>query len=154
MWARWWWHPNQAHNGYIETYLNLGWVGVAILVAVLVATFRKSRHELLRDLDLGRLRFGFLFVIIAYNYTEAAFKGVHLVWTMFHLVAIDYSARHALTPAARPAVAAATVPALEPAAAALLPSRHPRVPPRPSARGATTLPRLTPPSGTRSWKWR
>ena len=31
IWATSSWHPNQAHNGYIETYLNLGIVGLAIL---------------------------------------------------------------------------------------------------------------------------
>jgi hypothetical protein len=29
-------------------------------------------------------------VILAYNFTEATFKGVHLVWTVFYLIAIDY----------------------------------------------------------------
>ena len=24
LWAEHWWHPNEAHNGYLETYLNLG----------------------------------------------------------------------------------------------------------------------------------
>src|SRR5262245_12945831 len=28
LWAKWWRQPNQAHNGYIETYLNLGPAGV------------------------------------------------------------------------------------------------------------------------------
>jgi O-antigen ligase len=87
---RWWWHPNQSHNGYIETYVNLGWVGVFLLLGAIFATFRKGRAALFRDLDEGRLRLAFLFAILAYNYTEAAFKGVHLVWTMFHIVAIDY----------------------------------------------------------------
>jgi O-antigen ligase len=89
MWAKWWWHPIQAHNGYIETYLNLGWVGVAILVALIIATFRKARRELIHNLDFGRFRLGVLFAIILYNYTEATFKGVHLVWTFFYLIAID-----------------------------------------------------------------
>jgi O-antigen ligase len=90
MWAKWWWHPIQAHNGYIETYLNLGWIGLLILVGVLFATFRKSRRELLQNLEFGRFRLGVLFAIIVYNYTEAAFKNIHLVWTLFHLIAIDY----------------------------------------------------------------
>ena len=90
MWAKWWWHPIQAHNGYIETYLSLGWIGLLILVGVLFATFRKSRRELLQNLEFGRFRLGVLFAVIVYNYTEAAFKNIHLVWTLFHLIAIDY----------------------------------------------------------------
>jgi O-antigen ligase len=90
MWERWWWRPNQSHNGYIETYVNLGWVGVFFLGGAIFATYRKGRSALLRDVNEGRLRLAFLLAIVLYNYTEAAFKGVHLMWTMFHLVAIDY----------------------------------------------------------------
>jgi O-antigen ligase len=90
LWAKWWWHPNEAHNGYLETYLNLGWVGVLILAGVLVASFRKSRRELLRNLDFGRFRLALLLAIVAYNYTEATFKAVHLLWTMFYIIALDY----------------------------------------------------------------
>ena len=90
LWKKWWWHPNQAHNGYIETYLNLGWLGVFILTGVLIATFRKCRLELLRNVDFGRFRLGVLLAILTYNYTEASFKGVHLVWTLFYMIAIDY----------------------------------------------------------------
>jgi len=90
LWSKWWWRPNQAHNGYIETYLNLGYVGVAILLCMLIATFRKSQIELGRNLDFGRMRLGVLAAIIVYNHTEATFKAVHLVWTAFYLVAMDY----------------------------------------------------------------
>lgn len=90
LWRKWWWHPIQAHNGYIETYINLGGVGVLLLAAMLVSTFYKAKAELRRDLDFGRLRLGVLVAVIVYNYTEATFKGVHLVWTMFYLISIDY----------------------------------------------------------------
>lgn len=95
LWEKWWWRPNQAHNGYIEVYLNLGLVGLFLLVGLIVSTFHKIKAELMRDLDMGRLRLAFLFVILAYNYTEATFKGVHLVWLVFHLIAIDYRTFHA-----------------------------------------------------------
>src|SRR5439155_20575001 len=26
--AKHWWGPNQAHNGYLEMYINLGWIGI------------------------------------------------------------------------------------------------------------------------------
>ncbi|MGR9107677.1 MAG: O-antigen ligase family protein [Gammaproteobacteria bacterium] len=90
LWAKWWWQPNQAHNGYIETYLNLGGIGVFLLAGMIYSTFRKSSRQLLTDFDFGRLRLGYLFAIILYNYTEATFKAVHLVWTIFHIIALDY----------------------------------------------------------------
>ena len=90
IWEKWFWRPNQAHSGYIETYLNLGAVGVFLLIGLIVSTFRKISKQLLSDFDFARLRLGFLFAILFYNYTEATFKAVHLVWTIFHIIAIDY----------------------------------------------------------------
>ena len=89
MWAKWWWRPNQAHNGYLETYLNLGWIGVVLLVAMILATFRKITTRLVDDFEFGRLRLAFLFAILVFNYTEASFKAVHFLWTMFYIIALE-----------------------------------------------------------------
>jgi exopolysaccharide production protein ExoQ len=122
MWAKWWWRPTQAHNGYIETYLNLGWIGVAILAALLVMTFRKARIELLRDVDFGRFRLAVLFAIVAYNYTEATFKALHPLWTLFYLIATDLpSARDSR---ARGQTVSAPL-STSPARRLAVPARHP-----------------------------
>jgi O-antigen ligase len=88
---KWAWQPNQAHNGYLETYLNLGLVGLAILMFLLFATYRKSSRTLLRDFEWGKCRLGFLFSVIVFNWTEATFKALHLVWFAFYIIAIDFS---------------------------------------------------------------
>lgn len=90
LWATRWWHPNEAHNGYLETYLNLGLVGLLLLVAMLIATFRKGRRALLRGFEFGRFRIGLLMAILAYNWTEASFKALSLVWFVFYFSALDY----------------------------------------------------------------
>jgi exopolysaccharide production protein ExoQ len=84
------WVPNEAHNGYLETYLNLGLIGLLLLICLLVATFRKARAELLTNLAWGRLRFAFLTAVIFANWTEAKFRGLSVVWFAFYLIAIDY----------------------------------------------------------------
>jgi O-antigen ligase len=91
IWSLWEFHPNQAHNGYLETYLNLGWIGVVLLLVMILSAYRKARAELLRDFDFGRLKMSVLFAVIAFNYTEAAFRGLHFIWTMFFLISIDYA---------------------------------------------------------------
>jgi O-antigen ligase len=90
LWAQFQFHPIQAHNGYIETYLNLGWIGIVLLIGQFVGTFQKIQLDLLRRFEFGRLRLAFLLAIILYNYTEAAFAAVSFVWTMFFLIAVDY----------------------------------------------------------------
>ena len=90
LWAKWWWHPNQAHNGYIETYLNLGMLGVVILAGLILSTFRKIRRELLTNLDLGRFRFSLFIAILIFNYTDAIFKALHPLWFLFYIIAMDY----------------------------------------------------------------
>jgi exopolysaccharide production protein ExoQ len=84
------WEASEAHNGYLETYLNLGLVGLILLVGLLGATFFKVRRELLRDFEWGRFRLGFFVAVIFYNWTEAAFKSLHPVWFVFYIIAMDY----------------------------------------------------------------
>jgi len=84
------WQPNEAHNGYLETYLNLGLVGLFMLFGLIVATFRKIRFDLFRNPDWGRFQLGFLAAIVFYNLTEATFKGLSLTWFVFFVIAMRY----------------------------------------------------------------
>jgi exopolysaccharide production protein ExoQ len=82
--------PNEAHNGYLETYLTLGSIGVLLLIGLFVATFWKIRVELFRNFEIGRYRLGFLAALVLYNWTEAAFKTTSPLWFVFYLIAMDY----------------------------------------------------------------
>jgi exopolysaccharide production protein ExoQ len=84
------WHANEAHNGYLETYLNLGVIGLFLLIGMFIATFWKSRRELITNFEFGRFRLALLVAIIVYNWTEAAFKNVSPTWFVFYLIALDY----------------------------------------------------------------
>jgi exopolysaccharide production protein ExoQ len=93
IWSTHWWHPTQAHNGYLETYLNLGLVGLAILLGFIASIFFKIRVELLRNFEWGRFRLGLFVAILLHNWTEASFRGLGLSWFMFHIIALEYSNR-------------------------------------------------------------
>jgi O-antigen ligase len=82
--------PNEAHNGYLETYLTLGSIGVLLLIGLFVATFWKIRRQLFRNFEIGRYRLGFLAAVVLYNWTEAGFRTVSPLWFAFYLIAMDY----------------------------------------------------------------
>jgi len=89
--------PNQAHNGYIEMYLNLGCVGLLFFFGVIVSSVLKSREMLVSTPEMtegvvwGRFGIAFIAVYLFYNYTEAAFKSPHFLFAIFLLFAIKVS---------------------------------------------------------------
>lgn len=98
LWKQFNFHPIQAHNGYIEIYLNLGWIGIVLVIGQFVGTFQKIQRELIKRFEFGRLRLAFLLAIILYNYTEAAFAATSFLWTMFFLIAVEYPSLRAPLP--------------------------------------------------------
>jgi O-antigen ligase len=77
----------QAHNGYIDAYLNVGIIGLALIVLAIAAGLLKAQRQLEREYAYAVLKIALILVAIAYNYTEAAFKPVHNVFLLL-LVAI------------------------------------------------------------------
>jgi exopolysaccharide production protein ExoQ len=94
-WTKYWWQPNQAHNGYLEVFLNSGWVGVALLGFLFMWGYRNIVGALSSDHELGSLRLAFFVAAVLYNLTEAAFKVIHPVWIVF-LLAVTVVPRFAL----------------------------------------------------------
>lgn len=80
----------QAHNGYLETYLNGGLIGLCLLAAMIVFTGSKLKKELLQGSSLGILLFCFLSIAVFYNLTEAMFNKLSLVWFVLLIAALNY----------------------------------------------------------------
>jgi exopolysaccharide production protein ExoQ len=79
---------NQAHNGYLEVYLNLGWTGIALLALVLIAAYRRIVTALSWMTPAASLRLAYFIVAICQNFTEASFKIMHPVWISLLLAAM------------------------------------------------------------------
>ena len=76
---------NEAHNGYLEVFLNLGWIGVSLLFVLIVTGYRNVVAVIRQDADVGRLRLAFFVVGIVYSLTEAGFRLMCPVWFAFLL---------------------------------------------------------------------
>jgi exopolysaccharide production protein ExoQ len=87
---------NESHNGYVETYINLGLLGIFLVLMMLFATFRKVCLSLTQSFDFGSFRFAYLFCFIIYNWTEAAFRTHAVPFYIFFLIALDYPVWHHL----------------------------------------------------------
>ncbi len=81
-------HINEAHNGYLGIYLDLGLIGVSLLVAFLVASYRKICKKMSQGSDLAVLALALWMVLVFYNMSEASFNGGVLYW-VFLLGAIS-----------------------------------------------------------------
>jgi exopolysaccharide production protein ExoQ len=69
----------EAHNGYLQIYLELGLIGLSLLCAFLIATYCKICKRLTPLTPLGTLGLGLWTLLLFYNVTEAAFGG-GLLW--------------------------------------------------------------------------
>jgi exopolysaccharide production protein ExoQ len=101
---------NQAHNGYLEQYLNLGYVGVAFIVLIAIAALRSIWRQLLIDYPSGVLRLSFLVMALLYNYTEASFYGINNMWVLFLIAAFEPSTLQTQVAEAVPQFAGARLP--------------------------------------------
>jgi O-antigen ligase len=112
-------HVNEAHNGYLEVYLNLGWVGVVLLALVIVAAHRNVMGMLRQDREVGALLFAYLVGLMAYNMAEAGFRMMSLGWICFLLAAIAVPKRSVaqFSVASAPAPAPRKVPTVRSAGA-------------------------------------
>ena len=88
LWSVYAWHPNEAHNGYIEIFLNLGWLGIFLVAVIIAVGYRTVITSFRRNRPTGSLMLGYFVAGLIYNCTEAAiFRILAPAW-IFLLLAI------------------------------------------------------------------
>jgi len=93
LWIKHIWTPLQGHNGYIDVYVELGVIGIFLLIAVLVATFQNIGKSLLEDFDYGSLRLALFIMILVHNMAESSLlRSNHNLWFVFLMIAISIPA--------------------------------------------------------------
>lgn len=95
LWDIYVWQPNQAHQGFIDIYLQLGVVGLGLSLLwvgrVLGTLIRSSVSD---SFDAFRLLF--IVVLLIHNMVESSlFRLNHINWFLFLLLALSFSGRSA-----------------------------------------------------------
>jgi O-antigen ligase len=93
---------NEAHNGYVEVYLNLGWVGISLIGLVLLTGYRKIIGAFRQDPERGALLLGFFLAVLFESITEAAFRMLYPSWIFLLLASIAASQVVAIEAVAQP----------------------------------------------------
>jgi O-antigen ligase len=92
------WGPGQAHNGYIEIWLNLGLVGLVLFALMVWHALYSTTSLFQTDFEYGRFRLIVLLITLLHNYSEAGFPRCnHLVWFVFLLVVINVKSGQAIS---------------------------------------------------------
>jgi O-antigen ligase len=101
--------PN-GHNGYIDTMLEMGYVGLVLLLGTVFASLHAAGRIVDRDPARGRLVLSLLLFVICYNYFESLWmRGFEFLWLVFLIAAADagrYWNSAIAIGSAKPAVAA------------------------------------------------
>jgi exopolysaccharide production protein ExoQ len=75
----------QAHNGYLEIFLNLGWIGVALLGVLIATGYRNVIGAYRRDADAGGLKIAYFLLVVVNGLTEGVFRMLTPTWIVFLL---------------------------------------------------------------------
>ena len=75
----------EAHNGYLEIYLNLGWMGVALLAGIVMTGYRNVLVAFRSNSKTASFRLALFVMALIYNLTEAGFRTQNPVWIVFLL---------------------------------------------------------------------
>jgi O-antigen ligase len=78
----------EAHNGYLEMYLNLGWVGLVLLGLLIVSGYRNATELFHLDPQAGRFRVAFFTCGLIFSCTEAGFRMLTPTWITFLMAII------------------------------------------------------------------
>ena len=69
-----WCHVQYVHNGYLNVYLNTGWIGVLLLAGMLYAAGRNATSQFSAGSIVGYLFMSLFWSGLLFNYTEISFN--------------------------------------------------------------------------------
>ena len=84
------WVLGEGHNGYFDTYLQIGIVGLFVLLGVVLSARKRIVECFASDFEYGMFRMTFLVIILLVNVTETTFlRGEHMLWFLFLICVVS-----------------------------------------------------------------
>lgn len=80
-----------AHNGYIEVYLDLGCVGLCLIIFILVSGYRHAAKSFEQNPQFGSLMLAYVATSIFYSITEVGFRVLTASWIFLLLAVVTSS---------------------------------------------------------------
>ena len=77
----------EAHNGYVEILITLGWIGIVLLGLLIMIGYRNVIRDYRHNPDVGSLRIAWFLAALITAFTEAAFRMECPCWLVFLLAA-------------------------------------------------------------------
>lgn len=75
------WYLGQAHNGYIDLYLQLGFVGLFLFILVICFGYKNIINIFPANFEFARIKMALLSMILLLNVTESTMiRGDHHLW--------------------------------------------------------------------------
>jgi exopolysaccharide production protein ExoQ len=84
---------NEAHNGYLEVFLNLGAIGLTLWLLLIAAAYKNCRHLIVSNYGLGQIGMTLFTAVLIYNLTESGIRGLSFILFFFFLIAIAVGGR-------------------------------------------------------------
>jgi len=83
------WVAHSAHNGYLEVYLDGGWLGVSVLAIMLVAIWVKIGTHLKTGNQYAMVRLAVYLAMVIGCFSESHYGRLTPLWFLFILTALD-----------------------------------------------------------------
>lgn len=81
-------YMNEAHNGYLEVYLNFGWTGICLIALLLATAYKRVISGIRRNPGEASLFLGLFLCTMFYAFSEAAFRTMTVSWFFLLLVIV------------------------------------------------------------------
>ncbi len=79
---------NSAHDGYLQIYLDLGWIGVSLISVIMICGYVRSVKAFRGNPEIGGLLLAYVVTSAFYNITEAGFRIMTPSWISLLLAVV------------------------------------------------------------------